>query len=686
MRTVKSISKNEISKLKEQIEHLKIENNKINTESEKFKKEALELKTIEKKYHEIDKHLQRIFEESAIGMGLTDLKGKFIQVNPAFCRMLGYSKKELISKLITDITYSEDIADQLQYQKKLLSGKIKSYQFQKRYVRKDGKLIWVLLSSTMVNDSNGKPLHIIGQVQDTTEKVNAEEKLKESEERFRMIFEKGQFGLAISDSNYKFIAANPAFCQMMGYSAKELSALTFADITPPLQRDVDTENVLSMTKGKINHYQTEKQYLRKDGTTFWGSLVTTPVHDYEGKIAFYIAMVQDISERKRLEKELLHAKEKAELADKLKTAFLCNMSHEIRTPMNAIMGFAELIENNELLPEKRMAYAKTINHRANDLLNIINDIIDVSKIESGTLNIIEEPGFLNIVLDEIKQFFKTRNENLIKKPIEFIVHNTLKSGQNKILCDFQRLKQVLINLAENALKFTYSGFIEIGCELIDDKKNILIYVKDTGIGIPKNKQSLIFDRFRQVDEALYGKKSGGAGLGLSISKGLIELMKGKLWVESEEGKGSVFYFTIPYKVDKNGIEPLIKENHINYNWKDKSILLVEDTEYNADVISEILSSTGVNVKVAKNGSSAIEQFQKNPDFDLILMDIRLPDISGLDVTRKIKKLKKNIPVIAQTAYASDEDKIRCIESGCQEFISKPINYNNMLKVLNKYLL
>jgi CheY-like chemotaxis protein len=131
---------------------------------------------------------------------------------------------------------------------------------------------------------------------------------------------------------------------------------------------------------------------------------------------------------------------------------------------------------------------------------------------------------------------------------------------------------------------------------------------------------------------------------------------------------------------------LIKENHINYNWKDKSILLVEDTEYNADVISEILSSTGVNVKVAKNGSSAIEQFQKNPDFDLILMDIRLPDISGLDVTRKIKKLKKNIPVIAQTAYASDEDKIRCIESGCQEFISKPINYNNMLKVLNKYLL
>jgi signal transduction histidine kinase len=391
------------------------------------------------------------------------------------------------------------------------------------------------------------------------------------------------------------------------------------------------------------------------------------------------------AEIKKIVNELVKAKEKAVESDKLKTAFLCNMSHEIRTPMNAILGFAELIENIELPPEKRTSYAKTINHRANDLLNIINDIIDISKIESGTLDIIEESGFLNVVLDDIKQFFKARNENLVKKPIEFIVQNTLKIEQNKVLCDFHRIRQVLINLVENALKFTSSGFIKIGCELADNGSNILIYVKDTGIGIPKNKQSLIFDRFRQADEALFGKKHGGTGLGLSISRGLVELMKGKLWVESEEGKGSVFYVKIPYKVSNEAIEPLSKDPLVNYNWKNKTILLVEDTDYNADVISEILSSAGVSVEVAKDGTTAIKQFQKHPDIDLILMDIRLPDISGLEVTRKIRKLRKNVPVIAQTAYASDEDKTKCLASGCQEYISKPINYTKMLKMIDKYL-
>jgi two-component system, chemotaxis family, CheB/CheR fusion protein len=807
MKRKMNITKSENSRLQERIKLLEMKYKKIKIENKKLKSEVLRINSFEKKNLEMHARLNRIFEESEIGMTLTDLKGNFTQVNPAFCEMLKYSEKELLSKSIADITFHEDHSIQKEFEKNLYAGKIKSYQIQKRYVRKDGQLVWVLLTVTLASDLTGKPIHLIEQVQNITEKIETEEKLKQNEARFRMIFEKAEFGLAISDSNFKFIAANPAFCRMMGYSNEELSKLTFTDITHPSRRKEDTKNVMAMAKGTLSHYQTEKQYLKKDGTIFWGSLVTTTVRNNMGGAAFYIAMVQDISERKRLEselekwgqviknadwgiaigspdeyileavnpayarmhgytvkeligkpasivyskksevslpeytrlankkgshtfetlhvrkdgtifpvqvnltavkdtsgkvmfhavnvlditnqkkieKELLTAKEKAIEADKLKTAFLCNMSHEIRTPMNAIMGFAELIESNDLPVDKRSAYAGIINHRANDLLNVINDIIDVSKIEAGTLNIVEEPGFLNLVLEEIRQFFTSRNENLVKKPIDFRVKNKLKNEENKILSDFQRLKQVLINLVENALKFTSSGFIEIGCELTDNNRNILIHVKDTGIGIPKNKLTVIFDRFWQAEEVLYGKKHGGAGLGLSISKGIIELMKGKLWVESTVGKGSVFYFKIPYKFDENAIEPEIKKENVKFDWKDKTILLVEDTEYNADVIIEMLASTGVRIKVAKDGHSAIEQFQQNPNFDLILMDIRLPDISGIDVTKQIKKIRKDITVIAQTAYASDDDKVKCFNSGCQEFISKPINHSKMLTLLSRYL-
>ncbi len=806
MKDSKNIAKNESSKLKERIKHLEIENRKIYLESEKYKKQALKLKIIEKKYLEIDERLNRIIEESNIGMALADLKGKFIRLNPALCRILGYSEDELLSKSIRDIIHPDDIPIQLSYYNQLLEGKILSYHIQKRYLHKDGHIIWTSVTTSLEHDIYGKPLHIIGQIQDITQKIEAEEKLMESEERFRLVFEKGQFGITIADSKFKFINTNPAFRQMTGYTAEELSKLTFADITSPSSLLEDTENVRLMSKGKLNQYQTEKQYLKKDGSLFWGNLVLTPVFNNKGKLIVYVALIQDITERKRLEKELfkwaqviehadwgiaigsadgktleamnpayakmhgytteeligkpisivyqpkyvailfnnisiahkkgnhsfetfhirkdgtifpalvsitavknkkgavllravnikdiseqkrleeelLRAKEKAEEADKLKTAFLCNMSHEIRTPMNAIMGFADLIENNELTAEKRKVYAKTISHRANDLLTIINDIIDISKIESGTLSINEMPGFLNVILEEIKLFFKSRNENLIKKPIEFKVHNQLNSEQNKILYDFLRLKQVLINLVENALKFTSEGFIEIGCKMADNK-NILIYVKDTGMGIPKDKQSLIFDRFRQADETFYGKKHGGAGLGLSISKGIIELMKGKIWVESEEDKGSVFYFKIPYKHSNEVIEPLKPENNPTYNWKNKTILLVEDIDYNADVIGEMLSETNVKVIVAKNGISALEIFQQNPDINLVLMDIRLPDITGLEVTREIKKQRKDIVIVAQTAYASEEDKRKCLEAGCHDYISKPIVYNKMFKTLSKYL-
>jgi signal transduction histidine kinase len=248
------------------------------------------------------------------------------------------------------------------------------------------------------------------------------------------------------------------------------------------------------------------------------------------------------------------AKEKAEESDRLKSAFLANVSHEIRTPMNAIIGFSELLEDDDLDNDSRKLFTHTIRTRSADLLNIINDILDISRLESGTLVVDVSAGSISNELNELVTYYNTKNEKITKKPVVFKVENLLTKDQDIFSTDFNRLKQVLMNLIDNAFKFTEEGSIEIGCQLKNSNK-VLFYVKDTGIGISKNKLGMIFGRFKQATEAHLTDKYGGTGLGLSISKGLIELLKGKIWVESEKGIGTTFFFTIPYRTPGRPLLP-----------------------------------------------------------------------------------------------------------------------------------
>jgi PAS domain S-box-containing protein len=385
--------------------------------------------------------------------------------------------------------------------------------------------------------------------------------------------------------------------------------------------------------------------------------------------------------RLNIERELIKAKNEAEENNKLKSAFLANMSHEIRSPMNAITGYTELLRNTEQPPLKQKQFLDVIFKSSNQLLNIINNILDLSKIEVGQLKINKHDYDLNqLILDALQTLppnFFNESEVEIKTVLP------IKGSEALIQCDSSRIQQVITNLLNNALKFTYDGSIELGYELKD--KNIVFYVKDTGIGIPKSKHRLIFERFGQAEEG-YARNFEGAGLGLPICKGFIELMGGTIWLTSEPQKGTTFYFTIPYEpalsLEKNNATD---ELDLDLQWNDKKILIVEDDTFNQSYLDTLLLPSNAKIIHATDGFEALNKVRLHPDIDLILMDIRLPRLDGIEATKKIRLLGFYKPIIAQTANSSDEDRNTCLEAGCTDFITKPINRIELLKILHTNL-
>lgn len=385
----------------------------------------------------------------------------------------------------------------------------------------------------------------------------------------------------------------------------------------------------------------------------------------------------------KLNIEYIAAKEKAEESDRLKTAFLQNMSHEIRTPMNAIMGFSGLLVENAQDITKLKQFTAIINQRCNDLLDIINDILDISKIESGQLPVHIEECNLSFLFKDLTSFFYEYQNRLNKQHIKFSLSIHCGTSENIIFIDQGKLKQIFINLISNAFKFTDEGVIEGGCKL-DKNNNLIFYVSDTGIGIPIDKQEAVFERFYQIHE---GSKFnvGGTGLGLYIVKGLVNLLGGKILLESLPGKGSTFSFTIPYTSAKQiHHKTLVAEKSYKNNLANKTILIVEDDLYNAEYLKELLSNNNLNIFYAKNGKEAIEISISQP-IDLVLMDIRLPDINGYEATLQIKQHKPDLKIIAQTAYAAEGEKQKALNAGCIDYISKPTMQEALLTMLNKHL-
>jgi signal transduction histidine kinase/CheY-like chemotaxis protein len=383
-------------------------------------------------------------------------------------------------------------------------------------------------------------------------------------------------------------------------------------------------------------------------------------------------------------KELIIAKDKAEQSDKLKTAFLQNMSHEIRTPLNAIVGFTDLLPRNFDNRNKLKHFSNIIIERSKDLLGIINDILDIAKIESGVVQVNMEECNLNELFVELDTFFSEYKSKLCKQhiKIKFLINNPYQYDST-IITDKVKLRQILVNLITNAFKFTEVGEIVCGCNFEKNNK-LSVFVSDTGVGIPTEVQNKVFERFVQLNQNST-KNAGGTGLGLSIVAGLVNLLEGKIKLDSEPGKGSTFSIIIPYKLPvqvqtgtTNDKYPLLK------NMQNKTVLIVEDDIFNSEYLKEILIDTDAKVLLAESGKEAID-ISQNQSIDLILMDINLPDISGYEATRKVREKDQKTIIIAQTAYASFDEKQRAIEAGCNDFISKPMKSEELRLLIQKYL-
>ena len=422
----------------------------------------------------------------------------------------------------------------------------------------------------------------------------------------------------------------------------------------------------------VQHYQDENAYHKQD------------VEIME-VISFQISLYL---ERSRNEKILKEALEKAKESDRLKSVFLANMSHELRTPLNAVIGFSQLITEDSAL-EEVLEFNRHIQKGGYHLLDIIEDILNISVLESGGVEINKDSIPLADFLIDVYQKAKITQEKMQKEKLEFQILPVPEKMRCSLTIDTQKLQQVLHNLIKNAFKFTPEGSVTLGVESVgeDTCTALRFFIRAPGIGIKKEMHDIIFDLFRQVDES-NTRTYGGTGLGLSVSKRLIELLGGKISVESEPEKGSVFYVTIPCGGENLELEdqevPVVQE--MTALAEGKVVLVAEDEESNFELLSIHLENMGIKVRWAKNGREAVELVRKHEDIGLILMDIKMPLMTGLEATEIIRKSHPVLPVIAQTAYAMPQDRESALRAGCNDIITKPIKIEELKKVLEKYML
>lgn len=382
--------------------------------------------------------------------------------------------------------------------------------------------------------------------------------------------------------------------------------------------------------------------------------------------------------------KLMRAIVKAEESDVLKSSFLSNMSHEIRTPMNAILGFSNLLSHKEISAPEKEEFVNLINLNVKNLLTIVEDLIDISKIDTGQLQIRNTAVCLHDLLEEVHASFSSDIKRRGQMNIKLYLKEGIADKNTMVLTDGPRLKQVLSNLVGNGIKFTERGFVEFGYELKNEGL-LQFYVKDTGIGLPVGKEERVFERFYKLAEGRH-TLYGGTGIGLSLVKDLLNLMGGKIWIESEPNVGTSFFFTLPFHKVRSASYKYEEKKPVNiYNWEGKTFLIAEDEEDNFRYLEVALSISNASLIWARTGVEAVETFKRIGNIDLVLMDIKMPEMDGYAATREIKKINNKVPVIAQTAYAMSEEREKSSEAGCDDYIAKPIGYHDLLNIIHKYV-
>lgn len=560
-------------------------------------------------------------------------------------------------------------------------GKKKRFDKDYKIIRQsDGAERWVLGRGELTFDENGNPVRMYGTIQDITERKLYEMQLRESEERFRKSVLMAPIPVMVHDEDGIVLSISEGWTHFSGYTIDDIPTLKdwMDKAYGPKAREIETyfRGLYSETK---TIFSGEFEINTKSGDKRIWYFYSTPLGKFSNGKRLLLNMAPDITQRKRVQQELIIAKEKAEESERLKSAFLANMSHEIRTPLNGILGFTNILtENENLSGEEKREYASVINKSAEGLLKIINDILDISRLETGKAGI--EPKLFDAgdMLNGLKTLFaqrltesgKTEVELILQKPQEKLVLNT----------DENRLIQIFSNLLDNALRFTKKGNITFGVAEIKDGK-ACFFVSDTGAGIPKEKHEIIFDRFSQADN--YTTRSyGGTGLGLAIVRKLLEMMGSEISLESEPGKGARFSFRLPVET---GAAPQSVPTESPVGMAEKinniAVMIVEDDAASRIFFKHVLSERFDKILIALTGKEALQLFEaEHPE--IILLDIGLPDINGLEIVRQIRKKDQSVYIIAQTAYAMPGDKQKALDAGCDDYIVKPVKTELLLEKIS----
>jgi len=496
-------------------------------------------------------------------------------------------------------------------------------------------------------------------------------------------------GFYVLNEDYQFVYANMAFLKYLGVDVlmSDLLGMKVLDwIEADLKNNFNTFLSNCLKNGNYKEY--EAPFITTNNTIVY--LSQSAVVEHAGERKQIRVLCKDISRRKHIEKNLKESKNKAEESDRLKTAFLQNLSHEIRTPMNAIIGFSELLMADDLPKSQKEKYITYINNSGSVLLNLIDDIIDIAKIQSGQLTVKKVRTDLNSLLYDVYSSYIQLIKSKKGDNVDLIWHNKDKDSSVKLKTDPLRLRQIFTNLLGNSVKFTDSGNITFGYEFADEKdeKTIQFFVKDSGIGLSFEHKDHIFDRFYKIENSKNPKLYRGAGLGLTITKNLVNLLGGKIWVESAEGEGSKFFFSFPYDDVEIVTQEKKKTEEVEIDpesWRGKTILVAEDEDINFIYIEELLNKYGLNILRAKNGKEAVEMFESIDEISLVFMDIKMPIMDGYEAVKHIKNMNKKIPIIAQTAYALAGEKEKIIDSGCDDYIAKPIKPLSLFKIVGQYL-
>jgi len=663
-----------------------------------------------------EKKYKAIFEKSVDAVFILK-NGVFVDCNEASLKMFGYASKEILFQMhpsTVSPTQQRDGSNSVVKAEEMINLALEngSHRFRWCHQHKNGKIFPAEVSLTKINDIDSKPtIHAV--VKDISDKVKNEELEKvvyNISKAALTINDFKEFGVFIKNELHKIIDTSNFYIALYNEEADMISTPVFVDEKEEVEdfpaKDsltgyvIKTKSPLFLTKNEHEQLINQKKVdLIGSHAECWlgvpilinnNSIGALVVQSYINENAYtendvqlleFVAnQINTIIQRKKAENELKIALNKAQESDKLKSSFLANMSHEIRTPMNGIIGFSELFLEDELSPKERRKYAKIVINSSKQLLSIVNDILDISKIEAGAVQLHYESINLNKLLEGLYNFYKPKAK---VSNLQLNCVKGLKSFDSLIEIDQTKLNQVLTNLLSNAFKFTEEGSIEFGYQLIDS--NLQFYVTDTGVGIEKNIQDKIFDRFIQANIDL-SKKLQGTGLGLAISKKFVELFGGKIWIDSDT-KGTTINFTIPYIKSKLPIiTSVVEEQKPVLQVKDKelTILVAEDEEYNMMFINELFSKTNFKLIEADNGKKAVELSQNNPEIDIVLMDIKMPIMDGNEAMKLIKENRPTLPIIALSAFAMESDKKNALEKGFDSYLTKPIDKKLLFSIIGEF--